>query len=901
MAKRKLLTIALFAFAMVAATLGFAACAPKEEQKQAGAEVGEYYVEVSDTEEYLLTLNEDFSASLSVGEELTGTYALEDTSLTLIFPQEGTEDLVITAEYNETSVSLTYDETAMEFLKKIYYTVTFETSGGTQIDSVQVLNGKKVTRPTTDPTRANSEFVDWYKESAGTNVFDFTTERITANTTVYAKWNYTNTLTYDAESGINGTVTVVDGERYTLQVPEVSEEYDFLGWFTADGVQLTGADGVSVSGWDVSLGNITVYARTEIALTYTYNAKTDSYEVSGSDRTREMTNIVIPAYYRDGKPVTVVYGFTGYGNLESVSIPNTVTEIGETAFIELGKLKEYTVYAVNGVTDPTYKSENGVIFSADGTTLYYYPVAKEDETYTVPQSVMKIAPSAFRDVNLGSEYSPNSVGVLKKIILPINLQEIGEHAFYFRHNLQTVEFSGTNLQEWTVGDYAFYKAGLTKFPFENAKLKSIGDYAFYGANMGWYSEMFFGNITFAEGLETIGESAFFNITRLDESTPDEYYDVKQWTVYIPNSVKSIGKNAFSWSSVSKVMFGEDSSLTELAEGLFAQSELVSIEIPASIKTIGASAFSGCANLAELVVPEGVMSIGDNAFSSAGALEKISLPSTLTQFGNDVFLLCSNLDLTKSNIKASSAVKVENGVLYSGDMTRLLFYPAIKTDETYVMPESVKSISSRAFYSHAYVKNITLSSNLTEISDYAFANIQHGGKIIIPASVTKIGREAFSNAHFDTIQFAQGCKLISIGDSAFSYVWVQNIILPPITSVNVDGMFDNWFVNEGDNVLAYLSFGEGTQIILGDISNESLTEIILPSTLTSVDKNIFQYCSALQTVTIGSQEVADILLNGGIPESVTTIKLKDGITASIDGFEKGETQDGYVVYTRVQQA
>ena len=125
-------------------------------------------------------------------------------------------------------------------------------------------------------------------------------------------------------------------------------------------------------------------------------------------------------------------------------------------------------------------------------------------------------------------------------------------------------------------------------------------------------------------------------------------------------------------------------------------------------------------------------------------------------------------------------------------------------------------------------------SFTEISNYAFANVQNGGKIIIPASVRRIGQEAFNNAYFETIEFAPGCELTSIGYMAFSFVHIQSIVLP--------------------------------------------------TTLTSIDKEAFLNCSSLQSITIGGQAAADILLNGGIPETVTTLKLKDGITASIDGFE-----------------
>lgn len=84
---------------------------------------------------------------------------------------------------------------------------------------------------------------------------------------------------------------------------------------------------------------------------------------------------------------------------------------------------------------------------------------------------------------------------------------------------------------------------------------------------------------------------------------------------------------------------------------------------------------------------------------------------------------------------------------------------------------------------------------------------------------------------------------------------------------------------------------------GSLSNVTIQEVVLPATLGNVDKALFNGCSSLLTVTIGSQEAADILLDGGIPETVTTLKLREGITAVPEGFDAGEVQDGYVVYTR----
>ena len=68
-----------------------------------------------------------------------------------------------------------------------YYTVSFNTDGGTAIPSQSVRSGNKATKPA-DPTKSGYTFGGWYKEDTFTTTFDFATETIAADTTVYAKF-----------------------------------------------------------------------------------------------------------------------------------------------------------------------------------------------------------------------------------------------------------------------------------------------------------------------------------------------------------------------------------------------------------------------------------------------------------------------------------------------------------------------------------------------------------------------------------------------------------------------------------------------------------------------------------------------------------------------------------------
>lgn len=69
------------------------------------------------------------------------------------------------------------------------YTVSFDTDGGSTVESQTVVTGNKTTKPASNPTKDGYNFKGWYKDSAHTNEFDFENDTITENTTIYAKFD----------------------------------------------------------------------------------------------------------------------------------------------------------------------------------------------------------------------------------------------------------------------------------------------------------------------------------------------------------------------------------------------------------------------------------------------------------------------------------------------------------------------------------------------------------------------------------------------------------------------------------------------------------------------------------------------------------------------------------------
>jgi hypothetical protein len=130
--------------------------------------------------------------------------------------------------------------------------------------------------------------------------------------------------------------------------------------------------------------------------------------------------------------------FMGCSGLTSVTIPSSVTSISVDAFAYCSGLTSVNV----DVTNASYASENGVLFSKDKTTLIFYPLGKTGNSYTIPSSVTSIGEQAFSDcIGLTSVTIPSSVtsigdlafadcSSLTSALIPSSVTSIGHSAFF---------------------------------------------------------------------------------------------------------------------------------------------------------------------------------------------------------------------------------------------------------------------------------------------------------------------------------------------------------------------------------------------------------------------------------------------------------------------------------------
>ena len=88
--------------------------------------------------------------------------------------------------------------------------------------------------------------------------------------------------------------------------------------------------------------------------------------------------------------------------------------------------------------------------------------------------------------------------------------------------------------------------------------------------------------------------------------------------------------------------GQEYVVTEIADYAFYYNKLWSVSLPETLTTIGNNAFTWCQNLKSVSLPEAVTTIGKGAFASCGSLTSVTLPTTLTEIGDYAFSYCTCL-------------------------------------------------------------------------------------------------------------------------------------------------------------------------------------------------------------------------------------------------------------------
>ncbi|MBQ8283185.1 MAG: leucine-rich repeat domain-containing protein [Paraprevotella sp.] len=326
---------------------------------------------------------------------------------------------------------------------------------------------------------------------------------------------------------------------------------------------------------------------------------------------------------------------SGMSNLTNITIPNSVTSIGDEAFYDCYRLTDITIpNSVTTIGNDAFKNTlwyrnqpDGEIYV--GSCFYKYKgTMPQNSTINIKEGTTCISSSAFSGctglTDITIPESVTSIGdeafsgctELTNITIPNSVTSIGNDAF-----IKTPWYKNQPDGEIYVGSCFYkYKGTMPRNSTINIKegTTCISSSAFSG-----YTELT--NITIPNSVTSIGDYAFSNCTRLTDIT-------------IPENVTSIGNYAFSGCT-----------------------KLTNITIPNSVTSIGESTFYDCTGLTSITIPESVTSIGLWAFYHCTKLTNITIPNSVTSIGLWAFQDCSGL----TNVTIGNSVKIIALEAFSG--------------------------------------------------------------------------------------------------------------------------------------------------------------------------------------------------------------------------------------------
>lgn len=486
------------------------------------------------------------------------------------------------------------------------HTVTFDSNGGTEVDSItNVTHLSSISRPAT-PTRSGYMFDGWYSDG---DLWNFAGCLVSKDITLKAKWNplFTYTLGKDSEN-----------------------------------IQISG---------------LTSYGQTLEKICFSSNI--DGHKVESVDCTLR-SNYLEEVAFEDGIE-NIVFGADGCTNLKSIVLPDSCKSMNlylssDSKNFVFNQYKNgqylgtktnpyFFLQSIEDLNVPEFEihSDCEIVYSNfysgsafdttfdtikfDGTTNQF-----KNKTHFVEQSTNNSGKVFLVVCTNGQFFSSDKYYECTYSTGETKRYKIGSSMVYQSNMVSVIIPDGVT----SIGKGTFqYCSGLTSITIPSG-VTSIGAYAFSDCS-GLTS------ITIPNSVTSIGSSAFsrcsgltrVNITDFSAWLNIDFSSMESNPLYHANHLYLNGKK------VTEIVIEE--GVTKINDYvLYEASALTSITIPNSVTSIGGWAFYGCSGLASITIPNSVTSIGAYAFSHCYALSSIIIPESVTSIGKEAFYWCSGL-------------------------------------------------------------------------------------------------------------------------------------------------------------------------------------------------------------------------------------------------------------------
>ena len=542
------------------------------------------------------------------------------------------------------------------------------------------------------------------------------------------------------------------------------------------------------------------------------------------------------------------YAFWNNHDLITLVIPRTIRALGVGAFSGCNNLKEITIMS-------TELSMGDKAF--DGTAIEYlacvseippsgnascFPTSVYDNCLlAVPTSSMSLYKSTVPWSKFSKVISFDSDLVMNSEFCYYLTEDHGVCVFrYFGHGQHVT------VPETLVIDDVAYPVWV------------IGDYVFKGHNE-------INSVTLPATLRHIGAYAFDHCSNLNG-------------IVFPDSLKYIGDNAFAkCSQLTEIVL--PNSVTHIGDQVFyGDTQLKQAILGNGITKIPHQTFYNCRNLMRISLGDNLQSIGRQAFFFCDKLDSLFIPPSLTSIDINCFVFCSQLKhVFISDLAAWCGVSIADlyaspfyrgsGKLYLNgeELIECVIPDGMTVVNDYVfagctsirrviLPASVSSIGKGSFEYCNLLDTINLPERLTRLDDACFLNCTKLERVIMPDSVTSIGNQAFYNcSSLSQLQF--GKALLSIGVWSFNKCGALTSLEFPDA---LEEIGDEAFRNCSN--LSSITFGKGLKTIGGFTfaTCPKLIELELPRGVTKIGDGAFRDCNGLTAISL--------------PDSITTIGL-----------------------------
>ena len=666
----------------------------------------------------------------------------------------------------------------------------------------------------------------------------------------------------------------------TLYLPNVGnlpvptrKDYTFEGWYTerSGGTRINEDDTLSGGDW-------TLYAHWSTTMpdpVFTVNWKGEITDVALNGH----TEVVVPETVND-ITVTAIGDrafdgrtATAKKKLLRVALPDTIKNIGSSAFAECTNLREVNIPA--GVTN---------------IALQAFRLCVSLDSVDIPGSVETIGSSAFANCsNLVSVTINNGVN------------SIGQSAFANCTSLSCDDEQGFYIPDSveSIGNGAFHGIAFTKASLPGSLYSDGSPVSAAFMNVNLLKSV---DVTYRTDHPTfVIHSGRLTRVYLNGNTE----------VVVPDGVTEIWSAAFNGLSAMTSVTIPD-TVTIIRVGAFSDcTGLTEIDLPDSLLYLE-SAFRGCTNLKHIVIPDSVAEISEGCFASCDFLESVTIGSGVTRIPFSAFAYCSSL----TNVTIRGNVTSIGRVAFSGCSS----LPAIE------LPNSLNVIDGSAFYNCASLASVRIPKGV-DVGSFAFARCSSlksanvggtavtrlmmsakGGRRLLaapPEDATKLGSYAFSGCS-ELENATIGSTVDEIGGGAFggcsklksitvesgneNYETVGGMLLSADGKVLISGAGDATNITVPNGV---------TNILEGAFAGfTSITNVTLPNTVRIVGEAAFSNSTALATMTIPAS-VTTIGVNAFCDTVLATVYVAKGDTERVQALVVGTGYAGTVAYVELQ--